>query len=55
MKIKNILRIGVLAIAFSSCSDFIDVTPTAVIDGDYVYSQPNEMVTAAYAMLGDCW
>ncbi|MCH5236762.1 MAG: RagB/SusD family nutrient uptake outer membrane protein [Muribaculaceae bacterium] len=55
MKIKNILGLAVLAIGATSCSDFIDVTPTGVISGDYVYSQPEEMVTAAYAMLGDCW
>lgn len=55
MKLKHILGISLLAVATTSCSDFIDVKPTGVIDGDYVYSQPEEMVTAAYAMLGDCW
>lgn len=55
MKIKNIFGIAMLAVAATSCNDFIDVKPTGVIDGDYVYSQPDEMVTAAYAMLGDCW
>ena len=57
MKLKNILGIAIMGLAFGavSCSDYIDVKPTAVIDGDYVYSQPEEMVTAAYAMLGDCW
>lgn len=38
-----------------SCNDFIDVPPTGVIDGDLAYSKPDEMVTAAYASLGDCW
>lgn len=55
MKLKNILGISLVAIAATSCSDFIDVTPTAVVDGDYAYTQPEEMVTAAYAMLGNCW
>ena len=55
MKLKNILGISLIAMAATSCSDFIDVTPTGVIDSDYVYNQPEEMVTAAYAMLGDCW
>ena len=39
----------------TSCNDFIDVTPTGVLDGDTAYNQPEEMVTAAYASLGDCW
>ena len=55
MKLKNILGLSMMAILATSCNDFIDMTPTGVIDGDYVYSQPEEMVTAAYAMLGDCW
>ena len=55
MKIKHIFGIALLALGATSCDNFIDVPPTGVIDGDYVYSQPEEMVTAAYAMLGDCW
>lgn len=37
------------------CNDFLDYDPTAVIDEDKAYSDPESMVTAAYAMLGDCW
>lgn len=55
MKIQNILAIGALVMAASSCNDFLDVKPTGVIDGDLAYSKPDEMVTAAYAALGDCW
>ena len=40
---------------FGSCSDFIDETPQGVVDEEKAYSSPEEMVTAAYAMLGDCW
>ncbi len=40
---------------FGSCSDFIDETPQGVVDEETAYSSPEEMVTAAYAMLGDCW
>ncbi|MDE6369737.1 MAG: RagB/SusD family nutrient uptake outer membrane protein, partial [Muribaculaceae bacterium] len=35
--------------------DFIDVPPTGVVDGELDYSQPDKMVNAAYASLGDCW
>lgn len=44
-----------LAAALSACNDFIDEPPTGVIDGDLAYSQPDKMVNAAYASLGDCW
>ncbi len=40
---------------FSSCNDFLEVTPSAAIDEETAYSDPEGMVTAAYAMLGDCW
>ena len=39
----------------TSCDDFHDYQPTAVIDEDTAIEHPEEMVTAAYAMLGDCW
>ena len=39
----------------SSCNDFIDVEPQGVISEELAMSQPNEMVTAAYAKLGDDW
>ena len=39
----------------TSCNDFIDVTPKGVINEDLAMSQPEEMVTAAYAKLGDDW
>ena len=44
-----------MAFAMASCNDFIDVPPTGVIDGELAYSQPDKMVNAAYASLGDCW
>ena len=40
---------------FTSCNDFIDVEPKGVISEDLAMSQPDEMVTAAYAKLGDDW
>ncbi len=55
MKLSKILFATAIALAATSCDDFIDVPPTGVIDGDLAYTQPEEMVTAAYAALGDCW
>ncbi|MDE6717542.1 MAG: RagB/SusD family nutrient uptake outer membrane protein [Muribaculaceae bacterium] len=43
------------ALSLTSCNDFIDVPPTGVVDGELAYSQPEKMVNAAYASLGDCW
>lgn len=55
MKITNIM----MGVAFScmaiSCDDFIEVTPSGVLNDDIAFSSPEEMVTAAYAMLGNCW
>ena len=55
MKFFKILPAVALAATLTACNDFIDVPPTGVIDGDLAYSQPDKMVTAAYASLGDCW
>ena len=38
----------------TSCSDFLDESPKGVIDEEKAFSRPDEMVTSAYAMLGDC-
>ena len=55
--IKNIAFAGLVGFAtsasLSSCNDFIDVEPQGVISEDLAMSQPNEMVTSAYAKLGD--
>ena len=55
MKLYKILACAALMVATASCNDFIDVPPTGVVDGDTAYAHPEEMVTAAYASLGDCW
>lgn len=55
MKLQNIFLATALALGTVACDDFIDVPPTGVIDGDLAYSEPESMVTAAYASLGDCW
>lgn len=55
MKSLKLYIISILALAATSCNDFIDVPPTGVIDGDLAYTQPEKMVNSAYASLGDCW
>lgn len=42
-------------LSFTACNDFLDYTPTAVVDEDKAFSEPESMVNSAYAMLGDCW
>lgn len=44
-----------MGMTLASCNDFLDYTPTAVVDEDKAFSDPEGMVTSAYAMLGDCW
>lgn len=55
MKSVKIYLLALTAMASASCDDFIDVRPTGVVDGELAYSQPDKMVNAAYASLGDCW
>ena len=63
---KNIIKIAAYLVTalplggvggglLSSCNDFIDVDPQGVISEDLAMSQPDEMVTSAYAKLGDDW
>ena len=54
-KIYTFLAACAFGLSFTSCDDFLDYQPTAVIDEETAFSYPEEMVTAAYAMLGDCW
>lgn len=54
-KIYNILAACALGLTLTSCNDFLDYTPTAVVDKDKAFEDPEGMVTSAYAMLGDCW
>ena len=55
MKSIKIYILLALTSLLPSCNDFINEPPTGVIDGDLAYSQPDKMVNAAYASLGDCW
>lgn len=54
-KISNILMATLVCVLLNSCDSFIDVTPQGVIDDELAYSQPEKMVTSAYAMLGNSW
>lgn len=54
-KIANILVAVAVCFLTASCDSFIDVTPNGTIDEDLAMESPEEMVTSAYAMLGDCW
>lgn len=54
-KIYNLVAACVMGLALTSCNDFLDYTPTAVVDEDKAFADPEGMVTSAYAMLGDCW
>lgn len=54
-KIYTFITACALGLAMNSCNDFLDYQPTAVIDEDTAFLYPEEMVAAAYAMLGDCW
>ena len=55
MKSIKYILVSLAALALNACDGFIDVPPTGVVDGELAYSQPEKMVTAAYASLGDCW
>ncbi|MDE6484985.1 MAG: RagB/SusD family nutrient uptake outer membrane protein [Duncaniella sp.] len=55
MKSLKIFSFALIAASMTACNDFIDVPPTGVVDGELAYSQPDKMVNAAYASLGDCW
>ena len=55
MKSLKSYILPLVALGLTACNDFIDVPPTGVVDGELAYSEPDRMVNAAYASLGDCW
>lgn len=58
MKSFKLYMISLAALSgmmLTACDSFIDVPPTGVIDESEAYKEPDKMVNAAYAMLGDCW
>lgn len=54
-KIYKLMVACLMGLTLTNCNDFLDYNPTAVIDEDKAFSEPEKMVNAAYAMLGDCW
>ena len=52
---KKVAMLCVATLTLASCDNYLDYKPTAVVDEDKAYSDPDGMVTSAYAMLGDCW
>lgn len=54
MKKYIFLAACALGLSLTSCEDFLDYTPTAVVDEEQAFSEPEKMVNSAYAMLGDC-
>lgn len=52
MKKYILLAACALGLSLSSCEDFLNYTPTAVVNEDKAFSDPEKMVNAAYAMLG---
>lgn len=58
MKLFKLYMVSMAAVGgmmLTACDSFIDVPPTGVIDEREAYKEPDKMVNAAYAMLGDCW
>lgn len=55
MKLNKIIITAVIAFVAVSCEDFINVKPQGVIDDQLANSNPEQMVTSAYSMLGNCW
>lgn len=55
MKLNKIIITAVIALFAVSCEDFINVKPQGVIDDQLANSNPEQMVTSAYSMLGNCW
>lgn len=42
-------------LGLSSCDDFLEVKPSGIVDEELAFSDPDAMVTAAYAALGADW
>lgn len=54
-KISFVLLMSLAGLSLTSCDDYLDYKPTAVVDEEKAFSDPEGMVNSAYAMLGDCW
>ncbi|MBQ0034864.1 MAG: RagB/SusD family nutrient uptake outer membrane protein [Bacteroidales bacterium] len=54
-KLYKILPALLLALSLASCDDFLDVKPQGILDQETAYSEPEKVLNAAYAMLGNDW
>ena len=54
-KIFQYILVAVSLFSVTSCDSFIEVEPEGIIDEQLAMENPDQMVTAAYSMLGDCW
>lgn len=54
-KIYTLVAACLMGLTLTNCDDFLDYNPTAVVDEDKAFEEPDKMVNAAYAMLGNCW
>lgn len=53
--LRNIFLAIAFTMAFTACDDFIEVPPTAVIDEETAFSDPESMVNSAYSALANDW
>ena len=55
MKVAQVLPFALSLLTLTGCNDYLDYKPTAVVDEDQAFKNPDEMVTSAYALMGDDW
>lgn len=55
MKKIYMTLVAVTLLFATSCDDFLEVKPSGTVDQDLAFSDPEGMVTAAYASLGADW
>lgn len=44
-----------LSLSLASCDKFLDVKPQGILDQETAYAEPEKILNAAYAMLGNDW
>lgn len=54
-KILKYIPVMLVALSVASCKNFLDVEPQGILDQNTAYQEPEKMLTAAYATLGNDW
>ncbi|MCQ2335392.1 MAG: RagB/SusD family nutrient uptake outer membrane protein [Paludibacteraceae bacterium] len=54
-KLYKIFPALLLTLSLASCDDYLDVKPQGILDQETAYSEPDKVLNAAYAMLGNDW